>query len=238
MSAVKERVLVGANSAILEWVARFWAWQGDRIFLIGRNSEKLAALATDLQMRGAAHVEVITMDLANPAEVWSFAVDFFGERERLDTLLVGCGVFDPEVERQPTFEGCHRLWAVNFESVAMILLAAKPHFIRNKQGTIAALSCWAGETTSKASENTVFGASKAALNRLMCGLRQELKPHQVHVCTIIPDQVDSQGLLKPEQVARDILLSMDHKDVIYSPPGLKWRGWVGKLVGGLQWRRP
>src|SRR5882724_9540057 len=47
-------LIIGANSGMAEAAARIWAKRGDKIYLLGRNEERLAALSADLKIRGAA----------------------------------------------------------------------------------------------------------------------------------------------------------------------------------------
>ncbi len=61
------RVLVlGATSAIAQEVARLYAARGAALFLVGRNQERLRAVADDLRVRGAK-VETAVADLDDPA---------------------------------------------------------------------------------------------------------------------------------------------------------------------------
>jgi len=55
-------MIVGASSAIAEATARLFAVDGDRLFLVGRDSARLEAIADDLRVRGAAQVATTVMD--------------------------------------------------------------------------------------------------------------------------------------------------------------------------------
>lgn len=46
-------LIIGATSAIAEAVARRYAARGAALFLVARRSERLAAIADDLRVRGA-----------------------------------------------------------------------------------------------------------------------------------------------------------------------------------------
>ena len=49
-------LIIGATSAIAEATARLWAARGEALFLVGRNTARLDAIAADLRVRGAASV--------------------------------------------------------------------------------------------------------------------------------------------------------------------------------------
>ena len=61
-NAMKNWIIVGATSAIAEATARVWAARGYKLFLVARNSDKLAIVKNDLEVRGAQQVGVFTMD--------------------------------------------------------------------------------------------------------------------------------------------------------------------------------
>src|SRR6202008_1316038 len=56
-------LVLGATSGIAEATCRIWAAGGASLFLVARNSEKLAAVAADLRTRGARHVDTAVADL-------------------------------------------------------------------------------------------------------------------------------------------------------------------------------
>ena len=59
----KKILVLGATSGIAEATCRVWATEGASLFLVGRNPEKLAAVATDLRTRGASYVDTAVADL-------------------------------------------------------------------------------------------------------------------------------------------------------------------------------
>jgi len=56
-------VILGALSAIAIATARIYAAEGASLLLVARNEERLKGLADDLRARGAAKVEIATLDL-------------------------------------------------------------------------------------------------------------------------------------------------------------------------------
>ncbi len=61
---VKRVAILGATSAIAEAAARIWAAQGARLVLVGRNAERLEAIAADLKARGATRAGALVADCA------------------------------------------------------------------------------------------------------------------------------------------------------------------------------
>ena len=103
------------------------------------------------------------------------------------------------------------------------------------RGTLAVISSVAGERGRKSIH--IYGSAKAALTAYCAGLRGQLLPHGVHLCTVKPGVVDTpmtahikKGALtaKPQAVAADIIKGMEQRrDVIYLP--FFWR-WIMAII--------
>src|SRR5271170_854299 len=100
--APKRVVILGATSAIAEAAARIWAEKGARLVLVGRNAERVEAIAADLKARGAAQAEIVIADCAEaePAAELSRIVGILGG---LDVVLLAYGVLgdQAQLERDP-----------------------------------------------------------------------------------------------------------------------------------------
>ncbi|MBX3017684.1 MAG: SDR family NAD(P)-dependent oxidoreductase [Bdellovibrionaceae bacterium] len=235
---MKDRVIFGATSAIAVGVAQIWARRGDQLTLVGRNGNRLAAIAKDLQSRGASQVEVIVMDFSDPIKLWEQVEEFFGEKERVDTLLVAQGFMGYGSEQDLKPKRVHDILDVNFESAAMVLLAAKSHFIKNNYGTMAAFSAVEGDVGR--STTYLYGSAKAALKVLLSGLREELTPKGVKVTTIIPARVetplnkdvprDGRFWTNVEKVAQDIAYKIDEGANVYTPIVWKFISWLRRVL--------
>ena len=90
--APRRVLIVGATSAIAAETARAYAAYGARLFLTGRNPERLQAVAEDLKVRGASAVETAVLDVTDrrrAAEMIDAAWSAFGG---LDVALLAHGV--------------------------------------------------------------------------------------------------------------------------------------------------
>ena len=65
----RQVLVLGATSAIAQEISKLLARDGDRMFLVARNADKLAIVAADLRVRGAGHVEELVADLDDPHRV-------------------------------------------------------------------------------------------------------------------------------------------------------------------------
>jgi|GEM_PF-2908684 len=56
-------LIVGATSAIAQETAKEFAADGDKLFLVARNADKLQVVANDLNVRGASSVGTMVLDV-------------------------------------------------------------------------------------------------------------------------------------------------------------------------------
>lgn len=216
-----ERVLVlGATSAIAQQVARLYAARGASLFLVGRNPERLAAVADDLRVRGAS-VETAVADLDDP----SLHGELLDRAVPLQIVLLAHGVLgDPQQTAQDARAAGDVLWTNLLAPVSLLTHAAQ-RMEEQRSGCLVALSSVAGDR-GRAS-NAVYGASKAGLTAFLSGLRNRLSRTGVRVVTVKPGFVDTPMtahvpknplFASPERVARDVVRAVDRgRDVVYTP---------------------
>ncbi len=218
-------LIVGATSAIAQEVAKHFAAAGDHLFLVGRNKEKLAAVAEDLQVRGARRVETFVLDVNEfdrHQEMLEAAESALGP---LDVVLIAHGIMPDQKQLEQDVDLALEVYRTNTLSVISILTPIANLFERRGRGTIAVISSVAGDRGRQS--NYVYGSSKAALTAFTSGLRNRLSRAGVQVITIKPGPVDTpmtahmrKGLLmaSPEKVGRDIYQAiLKGKDVVYTP---------------------
>lgn len=227
---MKRVLIMGATSAIAEAVARRMAERGDALFLVARNAERLAAVADDLKVRGAAQVASATLD-ARRIDGYAQLVDnAHSSLGGLDAALIAHGRLTDQgaCEADPSL--LVEEFEVNAVSAMALALHLASHFAAQRQGVIAVISSVAGDRGRQS--NYIYGAGKAALSAFLSGLRQKLRPAGVAVVTIKPGFVISpmtaafkHGALwaTPDAVARDIVRAMDRGAAeLYTP--WFWRG--------------
>ena len=221
-----ERILiVGATSAIAEAVARIYASRGARLYLVARNADRLDLIARDLEIRGASAIDSRDLDLREYSqhdELLSTA------RERLDgidVVLVAYGVLPDQAACEADVQAMRCVFETNTLSVMSLLTEASKLLEAQGRGTVAVIGSVAGDRGRRS--NYVYGASKAALETFLQGLRNRMFNTGVHVLTIKPGFVDTpmtaafdKGPLwaSPETIARGIVRAIDRgRDVVYLP---------------------
>lgn len=218
-------VIFGASSAIAQETARHFANAGDRLLLVGRDGDKLQAVAQDLRVRGAVSVEAIIADLVELSGLESLVEQVVGLWPHLDIALVAHGVLGDQVRAQQDWQHAEMILRANFVSQAALLTPLANYFESQGHGSIAVISSVAGDR-GRAS-NYVYGAAKAAMTAWVSGLRGRLARKGVHVLTVQPGFVATPmtahlkaGLLvaQPKPVGLAIFKAIEaQKDVLYVP---------------------
>jgi NADP-dependent 3-hydroxy acid dehydrogenase YdfG len=142
---VRKILIVGATSAIAEATARLFASDGDRLCLAGRNPARLAAVAEDLRVRGAAQAETVELnvnDFSRYDVAISRAVEALGG---LDTALIAHGTLPDQKACQVSVDATLESLTINALSVIAILTLVANRFEQQGFGTIAVISSVAGD---------------------------------------------------------------------------------------------
>jgi decaprenylphospho-beta-D-erythro-pentofuranosid-2-ulose 2-reductase len=183
------RVLsVGATSAIATETARAYAAYGARLFLTGRDADRLEGVAADLRVRGAT-VETAVLDVTDRrrgADVMDSAWAAFGG---FDVALLAHGVLPDQARCQASAEDAIAALEVNFTSTVALLTPLANRFEAARAGCIAVITSVAGDRGRQS--NYLYGAAKGGLDRFLEGLRNRLFRSGVAVVTLKPGFVDT-----------------------------------------------
>ncbi len=186
---MKRILVIGATSGIATAVARQYAQDGVALCLLGRNHEKLTALATDLSVRGASEVSTFCFnasDIEQHAQTLENAQMQFGH---FDYALIAHGNLPDQKECERSFEQTHTELTTNLLSPIALLTWLGNYFEERKGGTIAVITSVAGDRGRQS--NYIYGTAKGALSRYLQGLRNRLAPSGVAVVDIKPGFVDT-----------------------------------------------
>jgi len=218
--------IFGATSGIAVAVARRLAALGARLALIGRDAGALAALASDLKVRGSPAVAAIVCDFGQTGRLGEAADQAWEAFAGLDVALIAYGSLpdQSELEKQP--ENAVPMLVLNLASPAILSLNLANHFERQRSGVLAVITSVAGDRGRKS--NFLYGAAKGGLQRFLEGLRHRLHAAGVQVLDIRPGFVatamtahlSQTGPLwaQPDRVAADILRAIGRRRaVLYTP---------------------
>jgi short-subunit dehydrogenase len=192
---VKGRALVsGASSGIGEAWARRLARDGFDLVLVARRAARLGSLAEQLARAHGVRVELLPADLATDAGV--AAVErAIASGPPLAALVcaAGFGTRGKFAELSP--EKVTRMVRLHVEANARLVRAALPGMTGSGYGEVILVSSLSAFATT--SEYVTYSATKACLNMLALGLRDEVRGTGVRVLAICP------GLTKTEFLDTD-----------------------------------
>lgn len=218
-------LVLGATSAIAQETAKLLARDGDRIFLVARNPDKLAIVAADLRVRGAGHVGELVADLDDVSRHTEIVERAAADLQGLDTLIVAYGVLGDDTAWRDSFADAERIFRTNLMTPISWITQVARRFEGQGHGTIVAIGSVAGDRGRQS--NYVYGSAKGGLGLFLQGLRNRLHEKGVSVITVKPGFVDTPmtGHVKknplfagPRRIARGIHGAIRRrKDVVYLP---------------------
>lgn len=218
-------LIIGATSAIAKATARRYAKPANQLYLIGKAEQKLVLLSKDLLARGAARVEIGTLDVSQfdqHQSVIDVAFQAFGS---IDIILIAHGTLPDQKQCQDDHQACIEQININGVGTVSLLTILANRLEQQRGGTIAVISSVAGDRGRQS--NYVYGSAKSLVSVFLQGLRNRLHQSGVTVIDIKPGFVDtpmtaafSKGALwaSPEKVAADITKAIDKgKHTLYTP---------------------
>lgn len=218
-------LIIGATSAIAEATARLWAARGEALFLVGRNTARLDAIAADLRVRGAASVGCFAMDACDTPAHAAMLEAAESAMGGLDIALIAHGSLPDQKACESSVEKALHEIDINGLSVVALATRLGEKFAAQGRGSLAVIGSVAGDRGRQS--NYVYGAAKGMVSLFLQGLRNRLAKQGIQVLTIKPGFVDtpmtatfSKGALwaKPEAIAQGIVRAIDrNKDEVYLP---------------------
>ena len=175
-------LITGASSGIGAALAVAYARPGVHLSLGGRNHERLADVAAQVQARGATSATA-AVDVRDPDAVaeWVAAAD---ERMPLDLVIANAGVSGGTYGGPESAERTRAIFAVNLDGVLNVALPIIPRMIARKSGQIAIISSLAGYRGFPGAP--AYSGSKAAVKAWGEALRADLAPRGVKVNVVMP----------------------------------------------------
>jgi decaprenylphospho-beta-D-erythro-pentofuranosid-2-ulose 2-reductase len=233
---VKRVLILGATSAIAGAAAHVFAARGDKLFLVGRDKDKLARLGASL---GASVVGTLVADFDqlgdNEARVSQGVLALGG----LDVALIAHGWLGDQRESETSFAHAEAVITTNFTSVVSLVLPLANRFESEGHGSLVVLGSVAGDRGRP--RNYTYGAAKGALHLYLQGVRSRLHKSApgVRVVTVRLGPVDTPMtrdhkknalFSEPDAVAKTIVESCSHgPEDVYVP--WYWQAIMGAVRG-------
>jgi len=176
--AGKTAIVTGASRGIGRAIALALAREGVRLGLLGRT-----------QPQPPVSGEFVTCDLADPDRIPTIVRQLVERLGEVDYLINNAGAFleTPVTDMKPA--DWERVMRVNLTAPFLVTREVLPRMIARRQGRIVNISSTAGVQGHL--HQSAYCASKHGLLGFARSLAMELKPHNIHVCTLSPGGVDT-----------------------------------------------
>lgn len=206
MRSLHEKValITGAANGIGEGIARLFAEEGARVFILDLDGAKAAATASSIRDRGGFALS-FESDVRKPVSIAPAVENAIGQFGRIDILINNAGIYP----RTPFLEMSEAQWDhiqdVNLKGMFHCTKLVLPHMIAKGAGKIVNIS---SITFFLGMRNlTHYIASKGGVIGFTRGLAREVGEHNVYVNCITPGTVEVEAekpLTNPQDVAETI----------------------------------
>jgi 3-hydroxy acid dehydrogenase/malonic semialdehyde reductase len=184
----KTALITGATSGIGLATARALAHQGCRLIITGRRSERLTALAEELE----AMVPVLTLnfDVRDRQRVFALLGDLPKEFSTVDILINNAGnAHGLDAIQDGDLDDWDAMIDINVKGLLYVSKAIIPAMIKRGVGHIIHIGSTAGKEVYP--KGNVYCASKHAVEALNHGMRIDLNGTGVKVSAIHPGLVET-----------------------------------------------
>ncbi len=184
-------VVTGASSGIGEACAHVFAAAGDRLVLVARREDRLAALAETLADAHGTETLTVALDVRDRDAVRAALGALPEEWRDVDVLVNSAGLaagLEKFQDADP--DDWDRMLETNVRGVLSVTRALLPGMIERHTGHVINIGSIAGRAAYP--NGSVYCASKAALDRITSGMRMDLLGSGVRVSTVDPGMVETE----------------------------------------------
>ncbi len=177
-------VITGGSRGFGLILARHLGARGARLAICARSADDLELARQELDASGV-QVMAMTVDVTENEEVKAMIRDVIQHYGKIDVLVNNAGIIQvgPQHLMQP--EDYELAMRTNFWAQLYAMQAVIPHFIERGGGRIVNITSIGGKIALP--HLLPYTASKFAAVGLSEGMHAELKRHNIHVTTVIPN---------------------------------------------------
>ena len=185
--------VTGASSGIGRSVAIECAKMGARLFITGRDNERLQETLSMLE--GSDH-EAIVADLLHNSDIMGLVAKL----PSLDGIVFSAGINDKSLVKFVNEEKIARMFGTNFTAPLLLIQALLKQKKMNKGASVVLISSISA--TYATITNALYSSTKGALNSLLRVLALELSSQGIRVNGISPGPIRTK-LIKTYELADD-----------------------------------
>jgi short-subunit dehydrogenase len=212
----KVALVTGATSGIGLETARALTSHGAIVVGTGRDQERLATLASEIEL-------ALTMDVTDPRSVEIALAAIEDRHGRIDILVNNAGIGCFLDWKESSAEDLERILSVNLVGAVRVASQVLPSMVERGSGVVINVASVAG--VRGYASHSAYCASKFGLVGWSRAIRKDLRGTGVSVCIVCPPAVDTpffatagrpefreenkkNGMVSPVEVARHIVQSI------------------------------
>ncbi|MBE9043410.1 SDR family oxidoreductase [Pleurocapsales cyanobacterium LEGE 10410] len=210
-------IVTGASSGIGKATALAFARSGIEVALVSRSTDKLAAVAKEIQTETQIKAGVYPIDLSILGQVREQITKICDDFGPIDILVNNAGMAYTNALSETTLEDWQQIIDLNLTSVFQCIQGVLPQMRDRSSGTIINVASIAAFNAFP--QWGAYGISKAAVVALSKALAVEERDNGIRTVTISPGSVNTpiwdtdtvqadfnrEAMLTPEVVAQSIL---------------------------------
>lgn len=189
MCEFKEKVVLvtGGSSGIGQATARKFAESNAKVFICGRNEDKLYT-AKELLSKDGLHIQPIKGDVSKTSDCQDIIKAVINQAGKLDILVNSAGVYVEGPSDTMTEEMWDSLIDINLKGTFFMIRYAIP-YLEESKGCIVNVSSDAGIVGNTSA--AIYCASKGGVTLLTKALALELIAKGIRVNAVCPSEVDT-----------------------------------------------
>ena len=179
--------ITGASSGIGRATAQSLAKEGFDLILCGRRKERLEELQASLSVNSI----ILTFDVSNQTSVIQAFESLPSDWKNIDVLVNNAGnAHGMSAIQEGDVSDWEAMMSSNVTGLLYVSKEVMKGMVARKSGHIINLSSIAGKQTYP--NGNVYCASKAAVEALSAGMRQDLNPFGIKVSNVAPGAVNTE----------------------------------------------
>lgn len=186
---MKNILIIGANSALIEPSIYKFAEKKYNLFLVSRNYSKINRLCSNLANKFSIKVKYLIADMSDAESIKKIYESFFSNYKVIDILLISYGILNYKNFAYHSLKEKQIYYFVNSISKILVIESFLDKFKSQKFGTMAIISSVAGDIGK--SSNYEYGSNNAMINNYLDGLRQKLFQYNIKIVNLKPGLIST-----------------------------------------------
>ncbi len=182
---MKTILITGASGGIGLEIAKTFDKKNNNLILVCNKNK--SNIKKDLFKN--SNLDIFVCDLTKTNQIQTMIEKVINKYKKIDCLINCAGVSKSQLIQDISEEDYAFIMDANFKSTIMLTSAVSKHMISEKYGKIVNISSMWGVVG--ASMESLYSASKGAMNSFTLSLAKELGPSNINVNAVCPGLIDT-----------------------------------------------